>query len=147
VACGPVPGSDTDTWAGWNASWTTPTRSLYLVQIDGLAQSRGECGHDCLGIVACSVEPAVDDMLHPLAQRVEQCRGAQRGHGHGHRVLGPPARPVPGWWMRLSSRTEAAPSPSVTTPSTAAATAVVRARTIVLTECLPFDALSERGER
>jgi len=41
--------------------------------------------------------------------------------------------PVPGWWVRLSSTTEAAPSPSVTTPSTTAAAAAVCARTIVLT--------------
>jgi hypothetical protein len=41
--------------------------------------------------------------------------------------------PVPGWWVRLSSKTVARPSPSVTTPSTTAATGAIRARRIVLT--------------
>ena len=50
--------------------------------------------------------------------------------------------PVPGWWVRLSSTTEAAPSPSATTPSTTAATDAVRARTIVLTRMPAFPAIA-----
>ena len=46
--------------------------------------------------------------------------------------------PVPGWWVRLSSTTEATASPSTSTPSTTAATGAVRAREIVLTGMLPF---------
>ena len=46
--------------------------------------------------------------------------------------------PVPGWWVRLSSTTEAAPSPSATTPSTTAATGAARARKVVLTGMPPF---------
>jgi len=49
--------------------------AAYRVEIDGLAQPRGERGHDRLGMVACPVEPAVDGVLDPLAQRVEQRRG------------------------------------------------------------------------
>ena len=50
--------------------------------------------------------------------------------------------PVPGWWVRLSSTTEAAPSPSATTPSTTAATDAVRARKIVLTGMPAFPAIA-----
>ncbi|MGP7996630.1 MAG: hypothetical protein ACLPKI_04740 [Streptosporangiaceae bacterium] len=32
--------------------------ALHGVQIDSPAQSRGESGHDCLGVVAGRVEPA-----------------------------------------------------------------------------------------
>jgi len=87
------------------------------VQVDDLTQSPGERGHDGLGVVAFPVEPAVDGMLHPPAQRIEQRRDDQRGHGHGHRANASAAGPpVPGWWVTRSSTTEAAPSPSATTP-------------------------------
>ena len=41
--------------------------------------------------------------------------------------------PVPGWCVRRSSRTEATPSPSATTPSTTTAAVAVRDRQLVLT--------------
>jgi hypothetical protein len=108
----------------------------YRVQIDGPAQSRGERGHDSLGVVARPVEPAVDRPLHPPPQRVEQRRdGTAPTAPMNASAAGPP---VPGWWVRLSSTTEAAPSPSVTTPSTTAAAAAVCARTIVLTRKAAF---------
>jgi hypothetical protein len=48
--------------------------ALHRVQINGLAQPRGERGHDRLRVVARPVEPAVHGVLHPPAQRVEQRR-------------------------------------------------------------------------
>jgi hypothetical protein len=57
------------------------------VEIHGMAEPGAELGHDDLGVVAGPVEPAVDQVLHPLAQRVEQRRGDQRDHGHGHRPV------------------------------------------------------------
>jgi hypothetical protein len=50
--------------------------------------------------------------------------------------------PVPGWWVRWSSRTEATPSPSATTPSRTAAAVAARARQIVLTGIPAFPAIA-----
>ncbi len=89
-----------------------------------------------------------DDQQNPSDRISRSAGGEQRPHrGRGHRAdrredasaAGPP---VPGWWVRLSSRTEAAPSPSVTMPSTTAAVAAVRARTIVLTRMPPLPAIA-----
>ena len=39
----------------------------YCIQVDGSAESPGERGHDCLGVVALPVEPSVDGVLNSLA--------------------------------------------------------------------------------
>jgi hypothetical protein len=38
-----------------------------------LAQPRAEGGDDHLGVVASPVEPSVHRVLHPAAQRIEEC--------------------------------------------------------------------------
>ena len=45
------------------------------VDLDGVAQPRGERGDGRFGVVAGAVEAAVDEVLDALAQRVEQRRG------------------------------------------------------------------------
>jgi hypothetical protein len=75
--------SHKETCAGWNASRTTPTRSaLDGAEINGLAQPRGEAGHDRFGVVTGPVEAAVDRALDPFAQRVEQRRDGQSRGRH-----------------------------------------------------------------
>jgi hypothetical protein len=57
------------------------------VEVDGLPQPGVERGHDGLRVVPGPVEPPVDQVLHPPAQRVEQGRDDQGGGGHRDRRL------------------------------------------------------------
>ncbi|HEY8858812.1 MAG TPA: hypothetical protein VIM27_05115, partial [Gaiellales bacterium] len=49
-----------------------------------MAQARREDGDRRLGVVAGTVEPAVDEPLYALPQRVERRRGRQRRGGHAN---------------------------------------------------------------
>ena len=53
--------------------------ALDRVEVDRVPQSGGELGHGLFGVMTSPVERTVDDLLHALAQRVEQCSGGERG--------------------------------------------------------------------
>ena len=57
---------------------------MYRVQVYGVLQPDGECGHHLIGVIARPVEPAVHHLLHP-PQRAEHRRRRQRRGGHRHR--------------------------------------------------------------
>ena len=50
--------------------------TLHHVKVNRPAQPRSEGSYDRLCVVAGAVEPAVQRALDPLAQRIEQRRGA-----------------------------------------------------------------------
>ena len=51
------------------------------VEVDRIAQSQGEGGDDRIGVVAGTVEAAIDDPLDTPPERVEQCGRRQRRGG------------------------------------------------------------------
>jgi len=53
------------------------------VKVDLVAQAQGEAVHGAGGVVAAAVEAAVDQVLDPAAQGLEQGGGGQGGGGHG----------------------------------------------------------------